>query len=619
MKTENYAKIQRASIYLIAAIASLFAYGYQFPSENNLVELPAIYAQLDPTLYTQDFYVQAQLEPGVRFFFDYVMVTAIQITNSVPLAYVCCYSLAFISFFFGVYKLTQRISGSQFTAGIAVLLCLHSMNVTLSEVDIFRTEPIPAIFAMSITIWGLYFALARSWIRSYLCFGFAVLLQFLVGLLPGLLVLPILIWETLQTQKIKRAIALISLPLGIFASFVALVYVPLTINGHLSDVQLDSTEFIRLYADIRHPHHILPSHWHVGEFLSFLIGGLFCLFSIKRLEQRDRNVLLTIVVGSFLSLLITYIFVEIYPTELIVKLQLGRTTPFLALALLVGISCLATELLRDRRYALAIVTIAAPCISSGYILLIVIGLLVRLDQQKKISQRASQLTSWFLIGVIFVDQYNVEISEDLYTIRSLFFNGLLIISPLLPWLWEKIKALTIIGKNHEFQVSLVTFLTLTFSLIVFGLGVTQQLSPSKLQFIFNGQIPLEKKYSSDVDILSLRLRNEISTESLVLIPPSNYRFRALSRKSVVFDFKSFPYTDWAIQEWGKRFELLVGDMRKKPKSNQLDQRYCELSEPELITIAQSFKATHILTNTSCQPNFNLTPVDQEGEWQLHQL
>lgn len=619
MNTKHQAKIQRASLYLVAVIASLLAYGYQFPSENNFVELPAIYARLDPTLYTRDFYVQAQLEPGVRFFFDSVIITATRITHSVPVAYLCGYSLAFISFIVGVYQLTRRISGSRFAAGLAVLLCLRGVHVTLSEVDIFRTEPIPAIFAMSIAIWGLYFALARSWVRSYLCFGFAVLLQFLVGLLPGLLVLPILIWETLQTQTIKRLIALISLPLGIFASFIALVYVPLTINGHLSNVQLDSAEFIRLYAHIRHPHHILPSDWRVGEFLGFLTGGLFCLCSTKQLKTHDRNALLTIVVGSFLSLLITYIFVEIYPNELIVKLQLGRTTPFLALALLIGISCLAAELLQERRYVLAIITIVAPCISSGYILLILIGLLVLLDRQKKIPQRASQLTSWFLLGVIIVDQYYAGISYDLYTIPALAFNIVLIIAVLLPWLWDEINDLAIINKNNNLQVSLVIFSTLVVSLVIFGLGLTQQLSPNKLQSLFNGQLPLEIVYSSDVDTLSSRLKDEIPAESLVLVPPSNYHFRALSRKSVVFDFKSFPYTDWAIQEWGKRFKLLVGDMQRRPKSNQLDQRYCELSEPELITIAQSFQATHILTNTSCHPSLNLTPVDQEGGWQLHQL
>ncbi|NJN62790.1 MAG: hypothetical protein HC795_15860 [Coleofasciculaceae cyanobacterium RL_1_1] len=397
MKTEHHVRIQRASIYLIALITGLFAYGYQFPSENNFVELPTIYARLDSTLYTQDFYIQAQLEPGVRFFFDYFIIAATRITHSVPVAYFCCYSLAFISFVLGVYHITQRISHSRFAAGIAVLLCLRSINVTLSEVDIFRTEPIPAIFAMSIAIWGIYFALVRSWIRSYLCFGLAVLLQFLVGLLPGLLVLPIFIWETLQAQISKRSIISIGLPLGIFASFISLVYVPLSLNSLLSNIQLDSAEFIRLYAHIRHPHHILPSDWHIGEFLGFMIGGLLCLFTTKQLEKRDRNVLLIIIFGSFLSLLITYLFVEVYPNELIVKLQLGRTTPFLALALLVGISCLVAELLDDQRYVLAIITIIAPCIFSGYLLLILIGLLVLLDRQKKIPQRASQLTSYFFL------------------------------------------------------------------------------------------------------------------------------------------------------------------------------------------------------------------------------
>jgi hypothetical protein len=619
MKIEHYIKIQRAYIYLIALIVSLFAYGYQFPSENNFVELPTIYARLDPTLYTRDFYVQAQLEPGVRFFFDYFIITATRITNSVAIAYFCCYSLAFGSFILGVYHIARRLSHSRFTAGVSILLCLRGINVTLSEVDIFRTEPIPAIFAMSITIWGIYFALSRSWIRSYLCFGFATLLQFLVGLLPGLLVLPILIWETLQAQTIKRSIVSIAPPLGIFSLFTALVYIPLALNGLRANIQLDTAEFIRLYAQIRHPHHTLPSDWHVGEFLGFVIGGLLCLFSTKYLKNDDRNTLLTIIIGSLLTLLITYLFVEIYPNELIVKLQLGRTTPFLALALLLGISCLATELLHDRRYILAIITIVVPCISSGYILLVLIGLLVQLDRQKKISRKASQLASYFFLSVIIIEQYYVNLAHDLYTVSGVLCNVLLVLALLLPWLWEKMNDAAIIPIKYNFRFSLVVSSTLVLSIIIFGLGVTQQLLPNNLQGLFNQQLPVELVYASDVDTLSSRLKDEIPDESLVLVPPSNYHFRALSRKSVVFDFKSFPYTDWAIQKWGERLELLVGDIQTRPKSDQLDQRYCELDGLELIAIAQSFDATHILSNTSCHPSLNLTLIDQEGGWQLHQL
>ncbi|TAF51321.1 MAG: hypothetical protein EAZ61_10855 [Oscillatoriales cyanobacterium] len=618
MLTEKNITIQETGLLLITSIVSLFAYGYQFPSENNLVELPSIYAKLDPNLYLRDFYVQAQLEPGVRFFFDHAIVLVSRITQSLPIAYFLCYSLAFTSFVFGVYQLTRRMSESRLAAGIAVLLCLRGINVTLSEVDLFRTEPIPAIFSMSITIWGVYFALARSWIKSYFCFGLAVLLQFLVGLLPGLLVLPILLWETLRNQTLKRAMVSIGLPLGIFSSFIAVVYVPLTLNSLLSKVQLSSAEFIHLYATIRHPHHILPSYWHVGEFLCFTLGGLLCLCNTQQLKPHDRNALLTIVAGSFLSLLLTYIFVEIYPNELIVKLQLGRTTPFLALALLIGISCLATELFQARRYVLAIATAAAPCLASGYVLVIVIGVLVILERRNNIPQRVSQLISYFLIAILAIDQYQVEVSDDANLLKSVVFNGLLLIAVLLPW-WQSVNSWTVLKRYSAAQINAIIPVTLTLSLIVMGLGINQQLLPQKFQFIFNEQLPIVKEYSEDVDILSLRLQDAIPNDSLVLIPPSRYSFRALSKKSVVFDFKSFPYTDWGIQEWGKRFKLLVGDVSRRPNLDRLDEPYCQLNESDLIAIAQSFQATHILSTASCHPNFQRVLVDQEGEWQLHQL
>ena len=603
-------------------MVSLFIYGYQFPLNNNLVELPGIYSRLEPAIYTKDFYVQAQNEPGVRFFFDYAMATVAHIVNSVPLAYFLCYCAAFTSFILSAYKLTKLVSGSQLTAGFVAFLCLRGVHITISEVDIFRTEPIPAVFAMGLTVWGIYFALARSWIKSYLCFGFAVFLQFLVGLLPGLLVLPILIYETCQIRDFKRAIAFISIPLCIFASFVALIYIPLIISESITNIQLEPAEFIRLYAKIRHPHHILPSHWRIGEFLGFLIAGLVCLCNTRQISKYYRNALLTIVIGAFVSFLITYLFVEIHPTVLIVKLQLGRTSPFLALALLLGIGSLATELLQKRHYALAALLIISSCITWGYISLPLASLLVVLWRKDMIPSRMIDLASWLLLGAIVTAQVSNALSEDVPIVPILSMNGVLIAALLLPWFWET-PLLSQACKNMRgirgIRKSMIAIVMLFFCSSFLLLGLTQNLAPKGLQLAFNQQLPLEKVFSEPIDLLALRAQAAIPTQSLVLIPPSKHSFRVLSKQSVVFDFKSFPYKNWAIQEWGKRLKFLVGDIQKKPDYDHLDQHYCSLNQAELITIARSFEATHILTSSTCHPDLALTPVDQEGEWLLYQL
>jgi len=619
MSFNIHPKIQRISISLILLIISLFIYGYQFPSENNLVELPAIYSRLDPALYTKDFYVQAQREPGVRFFFDYAMATLAQAVQSVPLAYFLAYSIAFSSFSLGVYQLAKRISGSQLTAGLAVFLCLRSVHVTVSEVDIFRTEPIPAIFAMGLTVWGIYFAFARSWIKGYLCFGLAAMLQFLVGLLPGLLVFPLLAYETLQVRSIKRAIVAIGIPLGIFLVFLALVYVPLTLSESIANIQLEPAEFIRLYANIRHPHHILPSKWHMGEFLAFLVGGLVCLCNAHQISTVYRKALLTIVLGALASLLITYIFVELYPTVLIVKLQLGRTSPFLALALLLGISSLITELIHQRSYALAALLVTSCCILWGYITLPLASLLVILWRKNVIPSWIIQLSSGLLLGAIVTAQIHYAISEEILVLSVILINGLLLLALLLPYFLEMPQCVDALEQISAIQKTMIVIVTLCFFSVFLLLGLTQTLALNSLQRAFNQQIPLEKMYDKDVDVLALRTQTTIPVDSLVLIPPSHFGFRLLSKKSVVFDFKSFPYKNWAIQEWGKRLKILVGDIQKKPRYEDLDQHYCSLDQAELIAIARSFNATHLLSTNTCHPDLTLTLVDQEKGWQLYQL
>lgn len=612
-------RMQRIVIGLILLMVSLFIYGYQFPSDNNLVELPAIYSRLDPSLYTKDFYVQAQREPGVRFFFDYAMATLAHAVQSLPLAYFLAYSTAFSSFSLGVYQLAKRISGSQLTAGFAVFLCLRGVHITLSEVDIFRTEPIPAVFAMGLTIWGIHFALARSWLKGYFCFGLAAMLQFLVGLLPGLLVLPLLVYEAFYLRSIKRAIGFIGIPLSIFAAFLALVYVPLTLSEAITNIQLEPSEFIHLYAKIRHPHHILPSKWHIGEFLGFLLGGLICLGCTRQISTVNRKALLTIVIGALAALLITYIFVELYPSVLIVKLQLGRTSPFLALALLLGISALVTELFQARLYSLGALLVTSCCIIWGYITLPLAGLLVIFWRKNVIPLWSIQLSSGLLLGAIVTAQINYAISEDIPVLSGLAMNGVLIITLLMPWFLDTQHGAQVLGQVQAIPKRLILITVLLSCSTFLFLGLTQHLAPQGLQLAFNQQLPLQKTYSKDVDILALRTQNTIPVDSLVLIPPSNFGFRLLSKKSVVFDFKSFPYKNWAIQEWGKRLKILVGDVQKKPRYEDLDQHYCGLNSAELIAIAQSFRATHLVSNNTCHPDLVLKLVDQEKGWKLYEL
>ena len=610
--------IASSIVYGSALLLSLFAYGYKFPSKNNLAELPPIYALLDPSLYTQDFYVQSQLGLGVRFFFNYAMAAAAQLVGDVPAAYFLCYTVAFCSFWLGIYKLGERVGGSKLTAGLAVLLCLQAESVTVSTVDIFRTEPIPAVFAMGVAVWGLYFTIGRSWRWGYFCFGVAALIQFLVGFIPGLLVLPSLISETLQKSTLEQKIACFVPPFSLWSGFLALVYLPLAWNNLQSDVSLLTSEFIRLYAEIRHPHHIFPSTWQIGDFLVFCVGGGLCFCNTVQLKSEHKCFLSTIVCVSLFSLVVTYLFTDIYPVELIVKLQLGRTSPFLAIALLLAISSFVTQLVQERRYAFALLVLTAPCLPLGYTCWLGVSIVIFLQSRKAISERALQFTVWLLLSLVFAVQVNLARTEPIYELDELSANGIIILAVLLPWIWEKMQVNYFVRLERFYQ-RLGLLLGLIASIVVLYLGLNYGLSARSNPLAIDDRMRFNKSYTKDVELLSMRLPDRLPNDSLILIPPSLDNFRMLSRQSVVFDFKGFPYQDWAIQEWGKRLDALMGDTDRPPRNDVLADRYCSASAAELIAIATQFEATHILSNEHCQPPLALPTVEREGGWRLFEL
>ena len=129
---------------------------------------------------------------------------------------------------------------------------------------------------MAFAIWGIYFSLRQKWLTGYFCFGLACLLQFLVGLLPGLMMVPVLVIESVRRRKIKTLI----LAIALLAAMASIVYVPMLLTGTTSTHTIDNAEFVFIHAKVRNPHHILPSNWPVGNWFNFIcliIGGLLCI------------------------------------------------------------------------------------------------------------------------------------------------------------------------------------------------------------------------------------------------------------------------------------------------------------------------------------------------------
>ena len=606
MKNSNQSNWQIfIPLYLFVIVFSLILYGFSFPSSNLIIHIPYIQVRLDPELYPQDFYVQESIQFTPRYYYQHLIVLGTKLGLTIPLTYFFYYVLSFGSFTLGLYAIGKKFGRSTLSGAVLAFLGLTAVGGTVGYTSLFRTEPTPATFAMGLSIWGIYFCFSQRWIAGYFFFGLACLLQFLVGLLPGLLFIPLLLLNNLKSKNLIAIIFSLT-TLGIFA---ALVYLPMLLSGTTDSEFLTNSEFIYWYGYIRHPHHVIPSLFAIQNWRSFIalmIGGVVCITSSKILDKCQKMDFLIILSMSFIALFLGYVFVELYPSSLLMKLQLARTTPFAKLVVLIAISITFIQYYRQRNLTVCVLLLIPPIIKNGAILFCFIALgLAVLESTQTISKLRSKLFFWIALLGLLLLLACYPWTHSAWGIFNRVFYKLLLFGVLIVPSIIKSNLLSSFSKKVV-AWGLAILAVIYFSLGFFGI-LSKQLPAIALPQLSNSN-------------LAKQFRQLSRKDALILVPPSQDIFRLQSERSVVFGFKSFPFTDAGIKEWSNRLKVLMG----LPKVGKVDWgnrnlKYRNLSSDKLIDIAQSFGAQYILTYTSWHPNMKGTLIAKDGKWVIYKI
>ncbi|MEQ8755736.1 MAG: DUF6798 domain-containing protein [Coleofasciculus sp. G1-WW12-02] len=613
MKTYSKNAFLTISLWIFIVSASLIAYSYKFPSSNNLIEVPPVLSLLNPELYPKDFYVQDTLQITPRYYYQYLIYFTARVGLGLPLTYFFYYLISFSSFVLGLYALGKRFGHATLSATVLAFLGLVAVDGTIGYVSLFRSEPIPAIFAMGLTIWGIYFCFSKRWILGYLFFGLACMIQFLVGILPGGLMAPLLILEAKKTNKLP-SVVFPFLTLGILA---CLVYVPMVVSGNSGSGIIDNAEFVYLYGHIRLPHHIIPSAWSPRlwrNLVFFMAGGLLCIKSSEFLDSEDKINLVIVIFTSFFAILLGYLFVEIYPLSLFAKLQLARTTPFAQLMVLIAISVLVYEHYRKGNRVVSLLLIITPILHNGAILLfgVAVGLII-LKAKDSFQLVQSRTVTWITVFVLLLlFAFYPPPSSLTDALNRVFWKSTLFFVLASPFILEEVFLATR-------RIKIMTTSALAFTSCTFlSLGLLNVL-PGNLSDVFQKRIALYQVPGDSLTKLALRFRQESSPDALVLTPPSLTEFRFYSQRSLVFTFNSSPYTDRGLREWANRVETILGSTKPPLSWRNVDSLFQKRSSAELVTIARKFDANYILTRSDWHANIPGVIVDREWKWVLYKI
>ena len=596
------------SLYTFAIIGSLMATGYIFPIGGNFPEVPPIQFMLNPELYKNDYYVQEMVKFNPRYYYYYIIYLLANLGTSIPLAHFIYQFLAFASFILACYAIIKIYTNSKLPAAAMAFLCIAASFTDVGNTLIFSTKSVPSTFAMGFAIWGIYFSLRQKWLTGYLFFGLGCVLQFLVGLLPGLMMLPVLVIESVRQRNFKTLI----LAIALLAAMASIVYVPMLLTGTTSTHTIDNAEFVYIHAKVRNPHHILPSNWDVGNwfnFICFIIGGLLCIKNAELLPKQDKVNFYVIVGTSIFALFLNYLFVDVYPLAFIAKLQLARTVPFAQLIIFIAV-CLTVEILyREKKIAISLLLLVVLTLPFRGI--IFIGLSIW-QTKKYVFPKRYNILLWILaVGtVIFSLIYPVTDSWEIMGDRIISIPVLFSILAF-PFILEETSLAKSIKQTLTHTLALITTATLV-------LGVAGIL-PKPILNVFQTRININAVSSDDLSRLAMRFSQISSRDSLVLIPPSVTSFQFLSQRSIVVNFKNFPFTEKGIKEWQNRMEAVLG----VPLNPQMiwggNDLFIRRSSADLVKVARNYHADYILSRTDWHPNIDGEIVEQEGKWILFKI
>ena len=596
------------SLYTFAIIGSLMATGYNFPIGGNFPEVPPIQFMLNPELYKNDYYVQEMVKFNPRYYYYYIIYLLANLGTSIPLAHFIYQFLAFGSFILACYAIINIYTNSKLPAAGMAFLCIAASFTDVGNTLIFSTKSVPSTFAMGFAIWGIYFSLRQKWLTGYLFFGLGCVLQFLVGLLPGLMMLPVLVIESVRQRNFKTLI----LAIALLAAMASIVYVPMLLTGTTSTQTIDNAEFVYIHAKVRNPHHILPSNWDLGNwfnFICFIMGGLLCIKNAELLRKEDKVNFYVIVGTSIFALFLNYIFVEVYPLAFIAKLQLARTVPFAQLIIFITVGLTVDILYRQNKIAISLLLLFVLTLPFRGI--IFLGLSVW-QAKKYVFPKRYNILLWILAAVTVILSLIYPLTDSWEIMGDRIISIPVLFSILaFPFILEETSFATSIKQTITHTLALITTATLV-------LGVAGIL-PKPILNVFQTRVNINAVSSDDLSRLAVRFSQISSRDSLVLIPPSVTSFQLFSERAIVVNFKNFPFTEKGIKEWQNRMEAVLG----VPLNPQMiwggNDLFIRRSSADLVKVARNYHADYILTRTDWHPNMQGEIADKQGKWILYKI
>ncbi len=312
-----------------------FDYTWAWGDQDEIV--PYLLHLIDGDLLAADWFVQTQTESvGVRTPFVLLLRVLSLLVNPYG-AILAIFVLAWVAIGWAVFSIARLLSAHDLTAALAVVVVLVlTPKWTLGGNDVVYAMLVPEMAAWSIGLPGVVALMRRRFVLAGLLVGLSGWLQVLVGLH---LTLALGLAVVLASRFSPGTTWSDSLRFGVSSLVTMSPMLFVIASQQLASPVVQDPDPTWVLTHFRAPYHYLPTEFSIQSYAKMALVVAAGLLGFGWIKRRGHwNDALRILSGTVAAvgilLVLAYVFVELIPIDLVVKLQLFKLTVIAKVALL---------------------------------------------------------------------------------------------------------------------------------------------------------------------------------------------------------------------------------------------------------------------------------------------
>ncbi|MBV8779795.1 MAG: hypothetical protein JO353_00225 [Phycisphaerae bacterium] len=546
-------KLDGAGLFsLIFGMAvTLIVSGYQFGRGNHTVYLLDGLRELNPELFTRDWFVTQTLQ--YHAVFSLLTATCMRLHILEPV-FLIGYLELVVLWHFAWRGIVHAIGGDDRTYILSVVLYyLSAAGISIGVFQFLQDACfLPSNVSNIAVLVGLYEWMRDRRLAAGIWFGIAGLFHVnFAAMVIGLWVV-LVAWQrwvdgrTLRDRRLWIATVILFVP--------SLINLGMAVPDELRHGgTMPMGQFVNVYVRFRHAHHFDPIHWPIGLWLSFLWPIPFAIWAWMKSERTHERQEAARIFAIISGLLIAaFLFAGIwFINEPFVQLCLFRFSIYVKLLSCIGAACwISTRVGANvTAWLLMIVTLVA-----------VIGLSIFVAEHNRLNglvvnaawdHRVALALFIAMIALASVDQ-SLANAGDLR--RALQWLTTFSLPVLMAALWGRL-----------------------------GVGMTPE--------------PEDPMYRQ----VCTWARNSTPVNAIFLTPPQETDFRLYGQRAIVVNFKHVPQLSGEILQWRTRLLDVLGlhDLHELPQDYTrtmaaLGQIYDRRPAEALVSVARQYDAGFIV-------------------------